>query len=267
MTKIIIQDRYQIQKEAESISDYTRSFIARDLESANSVLIEIFTKTVIKKTALEGYLDAQIKLQHPNIFKIDNWGVHNGLYYFVSEYSRKVTLSAIVSSGKCVLPRKAQQLAIQILKALEYTHSLNIAHKSISLSNILITENKEIKVRGFFEYDFLKTLKENIFTFSGSTVYMSYETLLEGHRTQANDIYSLGILMYFCLCKHYPFQGSFQETLAQKREDSYMRLQEHNPQLSSPLVKIIEKAMHIDPKERYTATEMIKELKSLDKSL
>jgi serine/threonine protein kinase len=48
-----------------------------------------------------------------------------------------------------ITPSKIQQILKQILQALQYLESLNIAHRDIKPSNVLINEQGEVKLADF----------------------------------------------------------------------------------------------------------------------
>ena len=96
---------------------------------------------------------AMAQLTHENIVRIENMGVHQGLYYLVMEYVYGQTLSRILAErnkSRGHLPwHDAVELALQVLEALKAAHNQSMLHRDIKPSNILVTEDGLVKVADF----------------------------------------------------------------------------------------------------------------------
>jgi len=98
---------------------------------------------------------------------------------------------------------EGRKVAIQLLEALKYLHSLGIIHRDIKAENVLIDDFGNVKLADF---GFARDL--NCFNMSivGSPFHLSPE-LSTGSYDEKSDIWSLGVLLYFALLGEYPFQG------------------------------------------------------------
>ncbi|KAK5576627.1 hypothetical protein RB653_007771 [Dictyostelium firmibasis] len=92
--------------------------------------------------------------------------------------------------------------AYQILKALSYLHSQDLTHRSLSLDNIKLDDNNQIKLTNYGLY-YLSDHGENVSFPIGNLLYLSPESLLRGTKGSSNtkaDVWALGcILLHICL--------------------------------------------------------------------
>ncbi|KAM9986408.1 hypothetical protein ACTFIY_010833 [Dictyostelium cf. discoideum] len=92
--------------------------------------------------------------------------------------------------------------AYQILKALSYLHSQDLTHRSLSLDNIKLDDNNQIKLTNYGLY-YLSDHGENVSFPIGNLLYLSPESILRGAKGSSNtkaDVWALGcILLHICL--------------------------------------------------------------------
>jgi serine/threonine protein kinase len=84
----------------------------------------------------------------------------------------------------------------QVIQAISYCHSHDIAHRDIKLENILITNKKRIKLIDFGFSIKLKH-KNRLNLFCGTPSYMPPEIVSKvSYYGKPADIWELGILLY-----------------------------------------------------------------------
>jgi len=98
---------------------------------------------------------------------------------------------------------EGRKVAIQLLEALKYLHSLGIIHRDIKAENVLIDDFGNAKLADF---GFARDLNRFNMSIVGSPFHLSPE-LSTGSYDEKSDIWSLGVLLYFALLGEYPFQG------------------------------------------------------------
>ena len=85
-----------------------------------------------------------------------------------------------------------------------------MVHRDIKLENILLDEDKKIKIIDF-GFSIQVTKDKKLDTFCGTPSYMAPEiTRKQDYYGHLVDIWALGILLYCMLCGAFPFKGIIQ---------------------------------------------------------
>ena len=138
---------YDIMKKIKS----TKTFVAKVMSKKNSKIyvLKQLRNDQSKEKAIQEF-QILSKLNHPNIIKYFKMFNEDGKIYFVKEYvdngSLKNIKEAYNSINKPIEVNTLWNIFMQCLAGLDYLHNNNIIHKNISLNNILMNENKVIKI-------------------------------------------------------------------------------------------------------------------------
>lgn len=91
-----------------------------------------------------------INYSHPNVVKAFDYGfLGDTSAYIKMEYISGSRLSDFVNANKPLSPSLINQLCLQYIDAMAYVHSQTDMHRDISYSNVMVTNNNEIKVLDF----------------------------------------------------------------------------------------------------------------------
>jgi Protein kinase domain len=90
--------------------------------------------------------------------------------------------------------------------------------------------------------------------FAGTPLYVAPEVFESQPRTKRSEIYSLGVLLYHLVTNEYPVEGRSRAELegAHKRGER-KDLRDARPDLPEAFVHAVERALSVDPKERYAS--------------
>ena len=155
--------------------------------------------------------------------------------------------------------------AIQIARGLETAHRKGIIHRDIKSSNIMITNDGNVKIMDFGLAKVGKGAQlTKIGTTIGTAAYMSPEQARGEEVDCRTDIWSFGVVLYEMLTGELPFKGDYDQaiiySIMNNEPDS---LQKYLPEVSSNIIKIIDKTLEKDPEDRYkTMQDVLNELKS-----
>ena len=129
----------------------------------------------------------------------------------------------------------------QILDAIEISHSNGIIHRDINPSNIMLTEDNQVKVIDFGICKINDMINYATVYRLGTTAYSAPEVHQHSENaTEKSDLYSIGAVIYFLFTgKQPPLAIQFQETLNNSRG------------MDIALKPIIKKLIAENPDERY----------------
>lgn len=152
---------------------------------------------------------ALAKLSHPNIVGVFDFGVIDGLYYFLMEYVDGANLRSLIRGGE-LKPEAALALIPSFCDALQYAHDEGVVHRDIKPENVLVDKKGRVKIADFGLAKLLgQEGADHGLTLTGMALgtprYMAPEQLDRpesvDHRA---DIYSLGVVFYEMLTGEIP---------------------------------------------------------------
>jgi serine/threonine-protein kinase Chk2 len=147
-----------------------------------------------------------------------------------------------------------------------FQHERNIVHRDIKPENILVID-KELNVK-IADFGLAKIIGEESFTTTlcGTPSYVAPEILEQSNRrryTRAVDIWSLGVVLYICLCGFPPFSDELYSpenpyTLSQQIKMG--RFDYPSPYWDSvgdPALDLIDRMLTVDVERRITVEECL----------
>lgn len=150
------------------------------------------------------------------------------------------------------------QIVCQIIKGLEYLLKMKIIHRDIKQHNILIDEQKMIRI-GDFGLSKQVTKEERCYTNCGTTKFKAPEILKGKGYLFEVDRWSLGILIYYLFLGEYPFISSDRQKIENKILSHKYKFPTHITQNEKEFIQWI-----LNPKQNERPTlEQIKKHKFL----
>lgn len=211
-----------------------------------------------------------IHLHHQTIVQIIDVGEAEGLPFIVMEYIDGVDLGKLfrqLVSQKKILPTKyAIYIVLQILVALEFAHSckdeedrpLNLVHRDVSPSNVLLSRNGEVKVADFGIAKGLHRLGHSIADgLKGKIAYMSPEQVGRGVVDSRADIFACGVILYELLACARLFDGESDIEVLEKVRNVELPHGELK-KIDPPLRTVLYLALAKDRKNRYQSASQMR---------
>lgn len=209
---------------------------------------------------------AATQLNDPHIVGIYDVGEDHGLQYMVMQYVKGTDLKAYIKKHYPIPLPQVIDIMEQVLSAVATAHAHGIIHRDLKPQNILIDENKNVKITDFgiavaVSQDSLTQTN----TLMGSVHYLSPEQARGSIATKQSDIYSLGIILFELLTGKVPFEGETAVSIALKHfREEIPSVREQNKEIPQALENVIIKATAKEPAERYNSVnEMAADLKTV----
>jgi hypothetical protein len=210
-------------------------------------------------------------LVHSNVIPVFDFGKVGDEYYLAQEYILGRDMGRITTRSLEQLARPASvttilYVAAQTLLALEYAHSklsdsgrpMGIVHRDVSPSNILLSARGEVKL---FDFGIVKAegrvTKTQHGVVKGNVSFMSPEQARGTGVDGRADLFSLGLVIYYCLTGEVLYRGETTYELLVKAAtgpgpEELARI----AALPGPCAAIVSKALEVNPDRRYqTAAE------------
>lgn len=202
------------------------------------------------------------KLDHPGIARVFESGVANLPWgpqaYIAMELINGLPLTAFAARNNLSIAARLELLA-KVCDAVEYSHTHGVIHRDLKPSNVLVQPEGQPRVLDFGvahamhdEEGTQPTLSSDLV---GTLAYMSPE-YAEGHDQGGTrcDVYSLGVMAYELISGFRPVvtEGTrLWEAMRAIREHRFPSLRERVPGCGVDLDLVVDKALRIDPVERY----------------
>jgi serine/threonine protein kinase len=206
-----------------------------ELYLARRVGIEGFQKRVVLKRVLPQLVhDAEFtamflnearlaaRLDHPNVVQVLDIGVIDDEFFFVMEYLHGKNLRSVIRElgrGRVLPMDLALNVAIAMAAGLHHAHEardeqgnpLEIVHRDVSPSNVIVTYDGNVKVIDFGIAKAAAVRADTqTGTLKGKVGYMAPEQFRGKRIDRRTDVFSLAISLYEMTIGHRPFGGENQ---------------------------------------------------------
>jgi tRNA A-37 threonylcarbamoyl transferase component Bud32 len=209
-------------------------------------------------------------LQHPNIAQVYEIGSVGGSYFFVMEYVDGADLRRLIEASLAKRQRIPLADTVYIIShvcaALHYAHqkhdldgrTLQIIHRDVSPSNVLISHDGAVKVCDFGVAKAHSRSAEPTQrgVLKGKFSYMSPEQCQSKALDRRSDVFSIGILLYELTTLSKLFRAPTDYALLQQIVEAQIPPPSMRaPDYPAELERIVLKALAKDPSARYQTAQ------------
>lgn len=149
----------------------------------------------------------------------------------------------------------------QVVKGIAALHAAGKLHRDIKPSNVMVDVNGRATVLDFGLAVDQGSLRESgPREVVGTFPYMSPEQLVGLKVSAASDWYSVGIMIYQCLCGELPFGGYSNEMIAAKRENVFPAPSEIAEGVDPDLERLVMDLLQSEPSRRPDSGDLLSRL-------
>lgn len=258
-------------------------FLAYSFKRRKKVALKILYKNIIDPKNLvqfekEGLICEKIK--HPNVIRIFDRGHLQHRYYFSMEYIDGMSLQSVIDTF--TLDEKQISIIVySLINIVTEIHKESIVHRDLKPDNIMFDNeflvdnknnnldfsnyvNKNIKILDFGLAKFVdsKTLSQ-IDVNTGTPMFLPPECFLNKRNVDPlNDIYSIGVIFYYMLTKHFPYkveENDIYQIMSTIMYKNPTPLNHYMPELSKDFCDFIDSLICKNPLNRLTNVNLIRE--------
>ncbi|HEY6894739.1 MAG TPA: serine/threonine-protein kinase [Rhodanobacteraceae bacterium] len=140
------------------------------------------------------------RLRHPRIVSVHEVGTMGTFPYFSMDYIEGSTLRSLVQRRHSLPQEDAISVVVEICRAVAHAHSKGIIHRDLKPENVMIDNEGDVFV---MDFGLARAVEDTSLTQPGVVVgtpfYMSPEQLAGEKLDERSDVYSIGLILYYCL--------------------------------------------------------------------
>jgi len=208
------------------------------------------------------------KCVHPNVVNIHEYGQHENRPFIVMEYIDGVSVHKLIKHRlkhkRGISLRRTLTIVSRLLKALHAAHELNIVHRDVKASNVLILkESGSIKLTDFGMARITESSDLTMIgTFLGTPRYMAPELRLGLEADSRADVFSAARLfleLLRMLPDSSPFPRSRLTEIVNMPPGNRI---DYSAVYPTALIPVVTKGLEVDRKKRYqTVLEFMQAIK------
>lgn len=209
------------------------------------------------------------RIEHPNIVKVFDQPVIDGVPYLAMEYVRGRNLDQIIRAAQNVHQEVTLQFSLsvisEVLRGLAFVHrlkdedgrALGVVHQDMTPSNVMVSFFGEVKITDFgISYVTSRDggLRKGVL--KGKPRYVAPEVLAGKRVNNTADIYGVGVVFYELLTGRALFaRPTVKETLAAVAKNELPDFAQELGHQGEGTIRLLERALKKDPQERYRTAE------------
>jgi serine/threonine protein kinase len=262
---VLIADRYELSRKLGK-GAHGIVYAALDRKTGEQVAIKVLGsqwQDPDLRHRFENEAKQTIKLQHPHIVRVSDFGEHKNRPYLVMELLSGDVVSELLKREQRLLSPMVVPLLLHAAQGLAAAHAAGVVHRDIKPENLFLVDG-QLSALKILDFGIAKASDETrSVTQTGAVVgtpgYIAPERL-EGSRFDGrSDVFSLGAVGYLALTGQHAYsegKDGIIEIIMAVLNDPLIAVRDLAPETSPALAALIERMLSKDPAARPSAEEV-----------
>ena len=265
-------------------------WLARDERTGLDVALKIIAREGKAAARAEREAAAAARLRHPACLRAYDFARDARHVYIAYEYVPGRTFREALRAGE-LKDAAAIEACAQVCDGLAHAHAEGILHRDVKPSNVLLeahpaadggrgssgrassasptahpADSPRVTAR-LLDFGLARMAEAETLTAQGDVpgtlAYIAPERLAGEETTAGADVWAVGVMLWEALSGRHPFwQGSMLDT-ARAIEGGAPPLEELRPDLPKPLLRLVDRALSLEPERRPSARELAQGLRGV----
>ncbi len=236
-------------------------YLAEQVSLGRMVAVKVLNAGHVMADELRNRFEREIRamttVSHAHVVPLHEVGQTGGVPYLVLGYMEGGSLRLWLTESGGRLPcQRVQRWLLHVSEALDFFHSRGLIHRDVKPDNILFDAAGDAFLSDFGivrglgpETQALTRVGQLV----GTLPYLSPEALDDQPPAPARDQYALGVTVYEALAGRLPFVAtSYSSLVTQILTDAPPSLQKLAPDVPSPCVDAVMRALAREPSQRHS---------------
>lgn len=258
----ILLERYEVLRKVGS-GGMGAVYVARQLAVGREVAVKVLRPELLSSELVRERFrrEAAIigRLRHPSTIQLIDYGeTEDGFAVMAMELLIGLSLADRLKQEGPLPVRDAVEVCRQVASSLEEAHALGLVHRDLKPANVMVGNLGGVRVAKVSDFGLVRVLDQAAATRltvgdapMGTPGYIAPEQALSGRVADTrSDIFSLGCILYRCLCGRPPFSKDLREGWESLSRGLYTPPLELVPELEPRLVSAIVACLRVDPEQR-----------------
>ena len=238
---------------------------AVQLSTRREVALKLLNPAIIGSDKLRARFEREVELaaslEHPNIARVYDSGLRQGVYCYAMEFIDGLPLDEYILLNH-LKQRQILELTEKVCRAVQCAHQRGVTHTDLKPSNILVSKDGEPHVLDFGLAKSVQAGGTGLATsvagqVAGTAAFMSPEQAA-GQRDRLDtrsDVYSLGVILYRSLTGVFPYDqsGGWQDVMRRIAQEEPRRPSAASGEVDKELEALLLKCLAHDPNSRYSS--------------
>jgi serine/threonine-protein kinase len=202
------------------------------------------------------------KISHPNVIRIHDFMVKDGIAAISMEFFESLGLDAMIKGQRLKSVEETLHILYQVSDGMYAAHQQDVIHRDLKPSNILVNDKRLAKV---VDFGIASASSEKEVTLTktgmiiGTPAYLSPERAKGLEADHRSDIYALGIIAYAMFNGALPYSGEPISLLFQHIEGKATPLHRLDKGIPLGVSMLVEKMMAGDIDQRFQTMQDVRD--------